>query len=631
MEKLKRIEPFERLSGNVKGLIDVELSRFTAFTGTNRTGKTAHVDAIRLALTGEHPCGPHGSDLMELAPEGATSLSSVLEGPSGRLSFTVLTENGKAKKPQPPGRDGLLASLDAADFEHILPAQSLAGLISLGSDLGREAIFKRFGEIEGDMPSPRGLTPEQQELWDIGTKEVKAENPKADMAEVLSGLAAWMRSKKLALGREIKPLERSLKEREGELASTGAGGEQVDQWKRQLEIAKAWEDSEGLRNRQAAIEAEAQAYREKVTPLIEEDKAREHREVEFAEEQKGIRQEIGDLESELGRINEALRDGQFWLNGGEYVIYCEERLVGKRNEEGLAPCYFCGGMHDPKVTLEGVRPRVEERRESIERMIKDQAEMQAKIKAKTEELYQRESEWQQQHTEMERLKGELRAEHARISSARNEINNALKDAPESYEGPTVAELQQRISKYEDVERINEMLDRDAMLVEQKKVAQQMAKTLEQQAAKLLNTLLVQTADTAHAAVNKYMPEGFRAQLDLEKARWNVIGLDGRPHRKHIMAGSEEGMLIPALALAWTEGAPGRFIILEDKELQPLAPENVKALCDALNDALDDGLLTQVFVTTTRPHELPEYIKQVPVGTQAIPQVSAAPQAAEVML
>lgn len=627
------VDAFDYLAGNTKGRFEHRLgAKCVAFVGKNRRGKTARLDAVRLALTGKHPVGPHGTDLFELAPENALSLSAALRGPGDLKSeFRVEVEGGKPRKPpEKPDRGGALKTIELLPgsdklFENMMPTLSMRDLIR-GSTLTREAVFRRWGDITS-LPTPRGLTEEQLSLWNKGRDEVKLTKPKADVAEVLSGMSAYFRKTKLEKGREIKALEKLLKEREEKLAPAAAGSEDLPRLKEQLLAAEAWERAATLRTRKAEIEAEAAAYRERVQPYIEADKLRAQKDAELAEQRRAKQGAVDTLSAQLEELtktrtakiaefDEQVKKQVFYLTGGEWLMECIHILEGKADESGHAACVLCGNRCHVETLRTQVEPRVKARRQSVEKLYKERDAALAKLdeeqrvlenaRRKAEgELRAWESAVEDERRKEEAAKTQLRMEHSRIKSARDENELALKNVPAEYTGPASAELRARIKALEDAETANRQLDAEMTKLRTLSIEQQLYQLLEQEAARELNTLLARTAETANAAVNRYMPDGFRAVLNVEEAQWTVVGMDGRPHGKKVMSGSEFGALVPALACAWTEGAPARYVLLDDEDIAAFDPENLALLLSSLKDATEDGLLTQVFLAWSRPHEIPD--------------------------
>lgn len=680
-----QLEPFDYLAGNIKGRFEhVLTSRCVAFVGKNRRGKTARLEAFRLAFTGEHPVGPHGSNLMELAPENTLTLSVLARtgdpaNPRQQTSYRVEVEGGKAKKDEKADRLGLLRDIEHLPnsdkvLESCLPIVAMRDLIKMGSTLGREAIFRRFGEITA-IPTPRGLNTEQLTLWKEGLEASRTAKPKADTAEILAASSAWFRQRKLALGRDLKALEKLVKEREAKLGPAAAGSEELPQLKQRLEEAKAWEKSAELRAAKARIEQEAAAYRAKVQPMIDADKSevRAAREADLVAQENAKKDAVTALVAVGTSITESIKtfstefdaayrtkaeeyDAKvkkevFYLTGGEWLTECIHILEGKVDADGNAACLLCGNSCHVATIKAAIEPRVLARRASVEKLYAERTQVlesldsdkltrigvlegklaDAKRAAEVADLEFRtwKSGIESARRAEEEEKNLLKQEYQRISGQMGQNAMALKSVPAAYEGPTAAELEAQIEALQNAETANRQLDAEVAKLRQLSLDQEVAKTLEQEAAKEVNTLLTRTAETANGAVNKYMPDGFRAALDLETAQWTVVGADNRPHNKKVMAGSEFGALLPALALAWTEGAPGRYLTLDDEDLAFFDPENLGLMLRALKDACDDGLLTQVFVAWSRPNEIPDDWQKIFVDGPALalvapPASSSAP-------
>jgi hypothetical protein len=72
-----------------------------------------------------------------------------------------------------------------------------------------------------------------------------------------------------------------------------------------------------------------------------------------------------------------------------------------------------------------------------------------------------------------------------------------------------------------------------------------------------------------------------------------------------MCGAEQGALIIALVQAWTEDTPLRVLALDDEDIHAFSEKNMQKLCARLEALQREGKLTQVFVATTRPNDIPD--------------------------
>lgn len=654
-----KLEPFNYLTGNIKGTFTHELtSKCVAFVGRNRHGKTARLDAFRLALLGKHPVGPHASDLLELVPEGAAGLHVAVRSPGAASSYSVVIEGKKPKKDAKPNRDGLLRVVEQlpggeARIESCLPSLSMRELIAQGSTLSREAIFQRFGHITA-VPSPRGLNADQKALWAEGLAAVRSDNPKADTAQVLTEVSSWFRKRKLALGREAGALEKLITQREAALGPEAAGSEELPQLRAQYEQALAWERAASLREARKSLEAQVVEYRAKVAPLQEADLRRPALEAELVEERRALvalAEDLGrDVETARTRLaegrqrhGEERRREEELLIAGEWVLATIRRARAKADENGQAPCLLCGALCSPEDQEAQVAPRVEARRASLStlgsRHQVEEGELLAALRSAEEAHAAQEARvrtWdaarkaEQEANAAER--SQLMLEYSRLDGALKQNKIALDAAPAAYDGPTSQEIYTRMEALQNAETARRQLEAEVAKLRQIALDQSAAKTLEEEAGKLLDKLLAETAEAANAAVNRYMPEGFAARLDLETVQWTVIGRDDRPHPKRVMAGSEFGALVPALALAWTEGAPGRYLTLDDEDLAFFDPPNLALLLETLKKATDDGLLTQVLVAWSRGHEIPDSWQKIAVDSATRPErIDTPPPVARLLL
>ena len=61
----------------------------------------------------------------------------------------------------------------------------------------------------------------------------------------------------------------------------------------------------------------------------------------------------------------------------------------------------------------------------------------------------------------------------------------------------------------------------------------------------------------------------------------------------------------AIACAWSDGAPYRFLLLDDTDIAGFSAENVRNLLTTVAAAVKEGRLTQAFVAWSRPAEIPD--------------------------
>ena len=132
------------------------------------------------------------------------------------------------------------------------------------------------------------------------------------------------------------------------------------------------------------------------------------------------------------------------------------------------------------------------------------------------------------------------------------------------------------------------------------------KLLGQQTSQMLRSYLQTVQVKAEEAVNKFMPEGFRATLHLadNACEWKMVGADGRPHSAGAYSGSEGGSLLIAMAQAWAEGAPYRIVLLDDVDLGVFDRANLQSVFTKFKESVEAGHLDQVVLVWNRPDEVP---------------------------
>jgi hypothetical protein len=226
------IPAFTHIKSNVKRDISAGLGACTAIIGANRSGKTAILDSIRLALTGKHPIGAKANALMQLRNEDQVGgLSISLQGEKGFAEFSVTGSKIQHNF------SGEVSSIDA---NKIMPSAPISDILT-GAARGKEALFERFGEKLDLSVTPVGLNDLQKSLW---AKEVTA-HPSV----MLSDLVSILRKAKLARGRAITSTEKAINDQKSQLPIVQA--ELLPELKEREQTARAYESAKQQRERLA--------------------------------------------------------------------------------------------------------------------------------------------------------------------------------------------------------------------------------------------------------------------------------------------------------------------------------------------------------------------------------------------
>lgn len=571
--------PFHRVySASIKGGVDSKLGPCTAVVGANRAGKTAVLDAIRLALTGTHPVGAHYADLLALTggrPPDAHLVGVSAEAhattPSGRKSLDV-------------AHSGALSRLTPAQQAALLPLASIRDLLALGSDKAREAIFARFGTATA-MPTPPGLDEAQTQLW----LDLASQAEGKDAASRLSSMGTLLRSQKLAFGKVAKTNE---EEAEGLRATAPAippTKDEIDALEKQLADAMAYSRSESLRLQlRQASDSLSEAVGSPEMPLPAD--------VDLSG--------LAPIDTEIAQIDEQLQQAVRRHVGASLI----DRIRGQIVSRATHSCVACAQpVSEAVVQALASTPSLEQAATAqVAQFNARRADLLA-AKSSLMELAQRtrlEAQKAQQHNANRTQKiNMLQSVVTNLQSALRGVTDCAVSVGEAQEALRAAnEGRAMVGRIDDCLRRSRKAHRDA----------EDCKVLEKAASAILSQLVAGVASKAEAAVRKYLPsESFSARLALEDAegkpacRWEVKGADGTYHPFGAASGAEWGALVVALGCAWTEGAPVRILLLDDADLAPLSPANVASLLEKVRERVEAGDLTQAVVAWCRPEEVPE--------------------------
>lgn len=589
-----------RLVTNFKGVTtDVPLSQKCAVVGENRSGKTALLRAVKLALT-PNPPAAQASRYFKLAPKGATDLYSRLFIDNELVASFTVAKDGKGRiRAAQQSFDGDLGRLPHDQIAQLLPSSSFRDLVDLGDKKAREEIFRRFGQISGvaQIPQPPTLAGEEVAMWQEGIQV--ATHGQTDPAVVLAAAAEWFRAEKLRLAKEVRDAKKDIAEMSARVQTLVAGAELIPELEKQYDLAVIHDNldlsRQGLAAAQrdrALLDAEGAAFAAREQEIevamranVQADEASRAEIDALLARRQELENAIHDNETRLSRINALLdtivltdADAVAFRKAGRDVWALSQDEVNKLREERA---YEIGAAQLQRTTIDQDIARLRAHGRV------DTAMMQARLK-------QDRASWESR---------------SGLCDQRLEIFSKTIASVASYEGPSASEIKQTLDDLRNGQALRRQLEEMEVAVRQKKVFADVAKELESKAETLLESLLKKVSSGAESAVNRYMPSGFTAKLELGggECRWCVLNAtDGEPSDKDVMCGAEKAALTVALALAWTEGAPVRIVTLDDEDLGPFhsSPENLRSLLLALDAAVDDGHLTQLIVAGLRRDEVP---------------------------
>lgn len=597
------VAPFNQIATNVKGgKGTIQVGPCTAFVGENESGKTSALDAVRLALTGKHPAG-----LPELIPAKADRLFARVEGPAGSFEFAVAKAALKSKKLDAPQRKGLLANFDEDDLKHIMPTVSIGDMLEgWGATRTRAAVITRFLQLPG-VPAPEAMSDAQQSLWENALQELtvdeNGESIDIDPTEVLAGIRKWMHSVQLKKSKEKTFIEEQIQTLSPQVSEEAAGDELIPELEEKLKQAQRWEEQAENREKLKAEEETFEALKQEAVALNEKTKAQQER----REKLEALEQRIaGVINESQAIVAEQRAEGEKFqakLNRGKVVKSLLDAMVA-HNVNQCPVCFHHSEAEHVKQRAEDMAKLVAERQEDYEMAQKDLQSTLGGVDEREAEVFRAKQAYANTVSEIERQKEALRNRANAVKTRIEALKMAVSDV--EYIGPSSTEIEEKIEALRAADAKKRQLQSLSTQKAQVTATHEAVTKLKAEAQRLMQETLQQIQATAEAAVNKYMPPGFKASLDLEgtNCEWRAVSKkDGRPHGKSA-SGAQKCALVIALALAWTEDAPIRILLIDDKELHGFSAANVKAFLEMVKQHVDSGALTQAFVAWSRPDEIP---------------------------
>lgn len=581
------------VSSNIKGGVDTSLGSCTAVVSpANRAGKTAVLDSIRYALTGEHPIGAHYADLCGLTADGSAPWAKLRNATSEQVVSHI--PGGKKSVAH---EDGL--GLTDSQRAGLLPLSSIRDLLTMGTAKAREELFRRFGAGPNLSVVPSELDDEQVVLW----QKALAASHASDPAEKLAAAGEWIRKEKRRISTEIKSLE-GEKDRLLENSDFDPADE-IKALQDKLKAAELADKHAGLLARRAKLHQELSdainAFAALPKPLTEE---------EFHDNPALVATKLATELALKGarEASAACIEASNGLDMAKQVLTLRQALEGG--------CVVCGQGEPANIAalVESAKQYVAAMEAKMQplRLAREQAEA-AYVNAKnheTSESVRLQVEWRNSIREYEAQQERLTRmgqEYKQLEATLAAVGVTDSPADEATQREwmqEIADLQEQAAARKRTADVRRQMRELARLQED-------VKTVESVIGDTLNDMVAGVSQKAAAAVNKWMPEGFTAALRLEDTegkpvcRWEVVGSDGASHPRGAASGAEWAALTVALACAWTEGLPYRFLLLDDADLTGFSAANVRNVLDTVRKAVQAGELTQAFVAWSRPEEVPE--------------------------
>lgn len=601
---------FRRIVSNVKGRdMDIPLAACTAVVSErNRAGKTAVLDAIRLALTGKHPIGPDAVDLAGLTADASLPFAT-LSGDAASTTFFF----PDGKKTPALTVAGEFLTLPTAEAGKLLPMVANRDLLTLGTAKAREGLFRRYGAevLATATVVPVGLSPEQGKLWNQAIEGDRTALT-LDTVEKLAAAGTWIRSHKLGLGKQVKALEEE-KQRLHDLAVAAGAGAPTDDLingiQKKIDTHRAMASTTLLRSRAAQSESRLleliPVYQNTPQPMKAE---------EFEAAKAAI-----TAKYPMDQLRKSVETGQEFITAQQKNVRLFTMMVGLRKHLlSSGDCLICvpsGYEHDNAKIAQLVK-EAEEQLKTAQLAVQaaehswsqDAAYLNEAQLLRNNEIAELERTRAQQTNVYERVLADIKAAKANHEAAQAMLAEAgVAEVPSE----SLEVLQQQLQALNNAKAEGNRATTLASDIRRITTEQEDTKTVEKQLGLRLNELVASVRTSAQSAVNAWMPSGFVAALMLEDTdgkpacRWEVLGADGQPHPRGAMSGAETAALQVAIACAWSDGQKYRFLLLDDADLAGFNAENVRNALTMVAAAVKAGKLTQAFVAWSRPQEIPD--------------------------
>lgn len=586
---------FTRIETNFKGRpTSLELGKLNALVGPNRSGKTAILTALRAACT-PAPAAAQAQKYFGLAPKDADEVYARLYiDDEIAASFSVVSDNkGKPKAPKQIFGPSF-PSIAPEQAKNLFPTVTLRDLLLQGDIKAREAIFRRFGELTGGVPEPFALDDESKAIW--AQAVAQSSQGSADVANTLAAVGEWLRSEQRKIADEMRSIEKRVKELREQLRLApsvemlGAYREQVARAQHAeahtatlARLSELRDQLQRLLSQEENLTTGAQDLSAKKLRLEADRRGMEERVAAMQSELNALDSEADELRTRISRISSLL----FLSDASDDCLLCAQGNVTKERRTELDLLH-----RERNASLVAL----DAKRESI---IESAAGLRAEFRTKQIEVEQEERGYNDAVASYRRQREQLQNEIARLESI-------VGDAAD-YIGPSSADLLESMRPLEQAEYAKSQLVDLETTFRGRRTRSALVKDLSEKSRELLDELLHQVQSKAESAVNKYMPNGFTAKLDLADGgcSWCVVTIEGSSDR-FLMSGAEKASLMLALALAWSEDLPVRFVVLDDEELGAFhsSPDNLTALLQMVELAVASGQVTAAFVAGIRKEEVP---------------------------
>ena len=541
------------VQGNVKRGVDIELGYRTLIVGPNGSGKSSIINAIELGLCGYatdvsgRAIVKKGSDLMALSNEDSGLKVTLELDTRQKVTYSLRKEGDTVKRPS-HRLNGLHATLPFMDVkEHLTGSATKAKTYLLG--------WMSHTLLEKDIYDK--IPADDLEEYQMAAKACKSQAE--DPIDLLVKIIAYAKQRVRESRKEAKTLTEVVE---------GSGLHSATKPVTEQEIASAKDEEQRLFN--LYTKACKDAVQNEITP--------EARDRVMAKWQ-ALSVELPQLQNEINTIEmNALFSPISARDHRLFEIREKIREIAEMHHAmGATACSVCTSqVHTPIFVT------------TCQNMEHANEQMEQKV---------------QLHRQYDILKEEFnrkKVEGKALIEQVGQIERLLKDPPKAVDTKALeAEYRAAMSKRQTLEQqLKEWSDlkRLHLRAQGAEKAAERNQSLVTQGERIIGELLQQAIDDFQDEVNKFIPDDFILDVDLENDSC-IFGLRKDGKIVTALSGAEWVKMLLAIGCAMSQGADFRVFTPEERAYDETT---LVAMMEALTDAPGQVILT----TTTEPSFIP---------------------------
>jgi len=541
------------VQGNVKRGVDVELGYRTLIVGPNGSGKSSIINAIELGLCGYatdisgRPMVKRNTDLIALANEDSGLKVTLETDTNHRVTYSIRRDGDRVKRAT-HRLNGLHATMPFMDVrEHLTGSAAKAKTYLLG--------WMSHTLLEKDIYDK--IPAENLDEYQAAAKACKTQAE--DPIDLLVKVIAYAKQRVRESRKEAKTLTEVVE---------GSGLHMNTKPTTEQEIASALAEEQRL----------FQVYTRACQDVSQSEITPEARDKIMAKWQ-ALSVELPQLQDELNRIEmDALFSPVSDRDHRLFEVREKIREIAEMHHAmGATACSVCASSVNPPIFVSTAQ-NMEHANQQMEYKVNLHRKYDA-LKTEFSTKKQEGRAMMEQVAKIERL----------LKNPPKEVDVAALEAEYKAAMAKRQALEQQLKAWSDVKRLH-------LRVQSAEKAVERHLDLAEQGERIIGELLQQAIDDFQDEVNKFIPDDFILDIDLENDSC-TFGLRKDTKVVTALSGAEWAKMLLAIGCAMSQGADFRVFTPEERAYDE---NTLSAMMEALTDAPGQVLLT----TTTEPSFIP---------------------------